>query len=387
MLLVVGHHAVDVERIDGSVPRRRGHFLVQIVVGKELARALRERLQVAQGAEVARLAVHDELRQAAHVAGHHGHLAGHRFQGRQPERFRPARHEEDIRDRENLLDRVLLAEKAHIVVHAKLAGLALRGHAVRPIAYQQQLYVGGAVLQPVEHLDHLLGVFDRAEVGDVHNHLLAVRAQRLLEVLLVLPHEAVRVDEVRNHLNVLRDVEVVVRFLAQVAGDGRHAVRLVDGPRHDGRKGGILADKRDIGAVKRGDDGQVEVLRVQNLAGHHGARRVRKRVVHVQEVEPHVLGDVHHLARQGKRVRRIVEEGIALDVDLVEEDVAGHVGEPKREIRRDEVDLVAAFGEALAEFRSYHPAAAVGGITGDADFHERTTGNVITEGGRKIQPK
>ena len=35
----------------------------------------------------------------------------------------------------------------------------------------------------------------------------------------------------------------------------------------------------------------------------------------------------------------------------------------------DEVDLVAAIGQFEAQFRGHDAAAAVGGITGDADVH------------------
>ena len=147
------------------------------------------------------------------------------------------------------VDRILLAEEAHVVVYAQLPGQVLGRHAVGPVADEQELDRVALLPQPVEHVDDVASPFDRAEVGDVHQHLLAVGAERTLEVLLVGPLEARRVDEVGHDLDVAVDVEVLVRLARQIFGHGRDAVGLVDRVVDHGREGGVAAHELDAASV------------------------------------------------------------------------------------------------------------------------------------------
>ena len=94
-------------------------------------------------------------------------------------------------------------------------------------------------------------------------------------------------------------------------------------------------------------------------------------VMHVQQIE---LVREHHLVHpHGQReiVRRIFEERISPDVDLVEVDARQERRQPKWLLVRDEVDLVAAPSERHAELRRHGARAAIGRIASNADSHAR----------------
>ena len=96
---------------------------------------------------------------------------------------------------------------------------------------------------------------------------------------------------------------------------------------------------------------------------------MRQRVVHVEEVEPGVRGDLGHLRREGERVGRRHEERVARRDDLVEEDARPRQREPRGQRVGDEVHLVAAVGQRDAELRRDDAAAAERRVAGDADLH------------------
>jgi len=99
------------------------------------------------------------------------------------------------------------------------------------------------------------------------------------------------------------------------------------------------------------------------------ADRVRNGVVYVQQVEVEVSGDLGHLGGQRQRVRRVLEQRVAVGIDLVEADVGQRVApEARRQAAGDEVHLVAELGECDTQLRGDDAAAPEGGITGDADF-------------------
>ena len=92
-------------------------------------------------------------------------------------------------------------------------------------------------------------------------------------------------------------------------------------------------------------------------------------VVNVEKIERIELRDLGHARRQGQIVGRMLEERVVRDGDLVKMDIGLAARESERLRVSDEVDVVAARGEFNAEFGSDDSAAAVGGITGDADLH------------------
>src|ERR1019366_445696 len=65
---------------------------------------------------------------------------------------------------------------------------------------------------------------------------------------------------------------------------------------------------------------------------------------------------------------RVLEQRVAVDIDLVEVDVGLAAVQAERRRRGDEVDFVAACGELNAELGGDHTAAAIRGVAGDADL-------------------
>jgi hypothetical protein len=80
----------------------------------------------------------DHFGQPAHVAGYHRHTAGHGLQGHETERLAVAGQEEQIGARQDLGDRLLLAQIDHAVIHALFDGDLLGVAALRPIADEDQ---------------------------------------------------------------------------------------------------------------------------------------------------------------------------------------------------------------------------------------------------------
>ncbi len=111
------------------------------------------------------------------------------------------------------------------------------------------------------------------------------------------------------------------------------------------------------------------VVAAQHLARQHRADRMRNGVMHVQQVELVDLGDLGHARRQRQVVRRILEQRITRDLDLVIVNVGLRFGQADGLRIGDEVDLVAALRQLQSELGGDHTAAAVSGITGYADSH------------------
>ena len=182
----------------------------------------------------------------------------------------------------------------------------------------------------------------------------------------------VAVDEVVDHADFVFDSEDVHRVAAQVLADGGNAVGLFDGEFRDAEVGAVRADKRDVGAVERGDEGQAAGIFLEcrgHLAREQRRDGVGDRVVNVQQIELVGLGDVGHARGESEAVGRVLEQRIVGDFHLVVMDARNVRIEADRVRVGDEVDVVAARGEFEAELGSDDPAAAVGGIAGDADSH------------------
>ena len=128
--------------------------------------------------------------------------------------------------------------------------------------------------------------------------------------------------------------ELADRHVAQVAGDRRHRVALLDAPAGDRQIRAVLADDRDVGAVQRRDDLQRHAVAVAHLARQDRRDRVRQRVVDVQQVEARARRDLRHLRGQRERVRRRDEERVGRRDDLVEVDALAAAGRAARAARR-----------------------------------------------------
>ncbi len=123
--------------------------------------------------------------------------------------------------------------------------------------------------------------------------------------------------------------------------------------------------------MQRGDERQAAASRAipQHLPCQQRAHGVRNRIVHVQQVEIVQLRDLRHACGQRQIVRRIIEQRVARYFDLVVMNVGFLAAQPDGLSIGDEMNLVAALGQFQTEFRSHHAAAAVGGITSDANLH------------------
>src|SRR5947207_14964763 len=96
---------------------------------------------------------------------------------------------------------------------------------------------------------------------------------------------------------------------------------------------------------------------------------MRNCVVHMQQVQRLGFKNFQHLGRERQSVWRMIEQGIRCDLDLVEKDVrVVQVHSDGRSVA-DEVDVVAAGRQLLAEFGRDNAGAAVGGVASNADAH------------------
>ena len=105
-------------------------------------------------------------------------------------------------------------------------------------------------------------------------------------------------------------------------------------------------------------------------AGKEGADGVGDGVVDMEKVEGFGFEDFNHFGGESESVGRVVKKGVRGDVDFVEVDMRiVEIHADGRSVA-DEMDVVAASGELLAEFGGDDAGAAVRGIAGDADLHE-----------------
>ena len=91
--------------------------------------------------------------------------------------------------------------------------------------------------------------------------------------------------------------------------------------------------------------------------------------MHVQQIEVVKLGHFRHARGQRQIVWRIFEQRIAGDFHFVIVNVGMRTGQPDGLGIGDEVNFVAALRQFQPQLGCDHAAAAVGGITGNADFH------------------
>ena len=184
---------------------------------------------------------------------------------------------------------------------------------------------------------------------------------------LWLTRVEIAVHEIGNNFDGALDVELFDGLFEEILGDGGDAVGLLDGKFCDGEITAIAADESDVGAVERSDERQTAGS--GHGTGEKRADGVGNSVVDVKEVERFGFEDFDHFGGESQRIGRVVEKRVAGDFDFVEVDAG--VVEIHADGRgvADEVDVVAARGELLAELGGDDAGAAVGGIAGDADFH------------------
>ena len=86
---------------------------------------------------------------------------------------------------------------------------------IRAVAYKEQLHGKVVLPQPVEDLDYIRGVLYRSKIGDVDDDFFTIWAQSSPKMLLVKPAEALRIDEVRDYLNVRAYIKTANRLVTQ----------------------------------------------------------------------------------------------------------------------------------------------------------------------------
>ena len=167
------------------------------------------------------------------------------------------------------------------------------------------------------------------------DQLLAVGRQLGAELGPVLAAMRLAVHEVRDDADVANLPELPMRRRLQAFGDGRHAVRLLNGKSDDFRIGAVGAEQRDVGAVQRGDHlgHRSAVGRGQNLAGEIRRGRMRHGVVRMDDIE--LLGARHldDLVGQRQQVLRFAEHRVRRRLDAMKRQAGLVVAEPERRVR------------------------------------------------------
>ena len=251
--------------------------------------------------------------------------------------------------------RSCLPRKSTLLVDSLLHRQPLGARALRAIADHQQPR-RNLLLHPIENLDDVRHALHRAEVRQMHQNLFvglaySERCSMHLRRALV----EIAVHEVGNHLDRRLHVEDLDGPLLQIIRNRGDAVALVDGEARDRQVRRIGAYQRDVGAVQRGDVRQpaafARVIAAQHLARQHRAHRMRNGVVHVQQIEIVNLGDLGHARRQRQIVRRIFEQRITRDLNLVIVNVGLRLGQPDGLRIGDEVDFMAALRQLQSQAR------------------------------------
>src|SRR4029077_11594773 len=102
----------------------------------------------------------------------------------------------------------------------------------------------------------------------------------------------------------------------------------------------------------------------------HGADRMWDGVMDVQQIQLLGLEDLKHFGGECQSVRRIVEEWVGSYLDFVEKDVrVVQVHADGRGVA-DEMDVVAAGSQLLAELGGHDSRAAISGVAGYANAND-----------------
>ena len=179
--------------------------------------------------------------------------------------------------------------------------------------------------------------------------------------------EVIGVDEVRDHLDrrVVGQAEEPVRLAPQELGRHRDAVRRRDGEARDRLRARIATDPRHVGAVQRGHDPRRRSA--EHLPREIRARSVRNRVVDVHQIEAMVVRDVDDRRGHRQGVRRMLEQRIVGNGDLVEQQAFTRGQRAARRRAGDDVDAMPAPREPDGKLGGDDSAAAEARVADDAD--------------------
>ena len=179
------------------------------------------------------------------------------------------------------------------------------------------------------------------------------------------------IEEVRDDANLARHPELAVGVGFQALRYGRDAVRLLDAEGDGLRIRPVVADHRNVGAVQRGDHARHggSIRRAEDLPREIGGRRVRHRIVRVDDVEPFFPRNLDDFVRERQQILRLSEQWIAGRFHTMERQARLIVSEAKRRVAAQNMNPVTARRERFAQLGRDDAAAANRGIADDADVH------------------
>ena len=155
----------------------------------------------------------------------------------------------------------------------------------------------------------------------------------------------------------------------QAFRDRRDRVGLFDAERDGFRVRRIAADDRDVGAVKRRDDGGAgRPLSRDDLPRKVGGGGVWNRVVRVDDVERLRASDLDDLVGQRQQVLRLAEERVRRRLDAMKGQ-PGLVAQPERRFTADDVHLMPALAQRRRKLGGDDAAASDRGVADDTDVH------------------
>ena len=179
----------------------------------------------------------------------------------------------------------------------------------------------------------------------------------------------IAIEAIGNHFDRPLHLQFTASRVAQALRYRRDAVRLLDRVGHDLRERRIAANERDVGPVQRRHDPRDELTaRLEHLPRQDRRRRVRDRVVRVDDLELELARDLHDLVRERQHVLRLAKERIARRIDLVKHQAGLIVAEAEWRVGADEMHLVATGRQCLRELGGNDAAAADGGVADDSDI-------------------
>src|SRR5687767_11501442 len=283
------------------------HRLPLLPVSQNLESRAGHSVNVSDAAKDSGLAVPHHFRNSSRIRPDHGNAGRQRFEGTQPERLARAGEKKEISRCEKRRDVVELAQKMNPGLETELSYFVLGFRPVRAVADHYK-----APAQPTmnrgEHLNHVANPLHSPEVRDVHEYRpiapdLFSQPGRILRSVV-----NVGVAEIVNHRHVaISASERVVCLLTEILRDGSQSIGFLDRELRYLIERRILADDRDVSAVKRGDHLHVLLLLSQHFPRDPGARSVRDRVMTMQQLESVRYDYLVHSHREREIVRRILE--------------------------------------------------------------------------------
>ena len=175
-----------------------------------------------------------------------------------------------------------------------------------------------------------------------------------------------RGEEVVDDLDRAVEVEHALGFALERLGHGgdrvRRGQRVLDG----GRVAGVVAEQRRVRAVQRRDHAGLLPGREHRAREDRGGG-VRHGVVDVEHVEAMIAAHLGHAHRQRQGVVGKPEQLVLVDRDGMEVQARRVRGQAERPLVGDEVHVVPARRQVLAERGRQHAAAAHRRVARDAD--------------------